>query len=54
MKQAFQKHIEKSRRNLVIHNIVDEKRTLSSIRQTDIVFFDDCTFDQYRFVTENI
>ncbi len=54
MRIPFQKYVEDSERNLVIHNIMDEDKIMSKIKTTDIVFFDDCTYDQFRFISDNI
>lgn len=54
MRTPFQKYVENFKRNLVIHNITDEDEIMSKIRTTDIVFFDDCTYDQFRFISDNI
>lgn len=54
MRVPFQKRVENSERNVVIHNIAGREETISRIKTTDIVFFDDCTYDQYRFICDNI
>lgn len=38
----------------MIHNITNEDEIMSKIRMTDIIFFDDCTYDQFRFISDNI
>ena len=54
MKIPFQKYVETKSRNLVIHNIINENEIISKIKPTDIIFFDDCTYDQYCFIKNNL
>lgn len=42
-----------SNKNVVLHNVFEYKNIENVIQPNDILFFDDCTFDQYEFILFN-
>lgn len=43
-----------SKRNLVLHNVCEYTNFKKIVKPYDLLFFDDCTYDQYNFIIENL
>ena len=49
----FHKIYKNSKRNIVLHNVFEYKNINQIVNRNDLLFFDDCTYDQYEFILKN-
>ena len=49
----FHKIYKNSKRNIVLHNVFEYKNINQIVNRNDLLFFDDCTHDQYEFILKN-
>lgn len=53
MTKDFFKVQKQSKRNIVLHNVYEYDSFKDNVRPHDILFFDDCTYEQYQFILSN-
>lgn len=54
MNKDFFRILKESKRNIVIHNISENCCIKKFLKTNDLLFFDDCTYDQYKFIKNNL
>ena len=53
-KSCFGYVLHNTKRKIVVHHVFHIKDIISLLDSNDLVFFDDCLYSQYVFITENI